>query len=75
MLRKTFPMMVVAALATAACGDQNGTDDATQRDTTLQVVPDTQLVERTTTFDTIRDPDLDRDTMRNDTTRRDTIPR
>jgi hypothetical protein len=75
MLHKAFPIMVVAALATAACGgDRDGDDDMTQRDTSLFVVPDTQMVERTTTWDTIRNPDLDRDTLRGDTLR-DTIPR
>lgn len=76
MLRKTFPLLIVAALGTAACnGDRDGTDDGVQRDTTLQVVPDTQLIERTTTWDTITNPDLDRDTLRRDTLPRDTMPR
>lgn len=60
----------------AACGDTGG-GDATTRDTTLTTVEDTVLIERSTTIDvdTVRDPDLDRDTMHHDTLHRDTVLR
>jgi hypothetical protein len=71
MVHKAFPILIVAALATAACnGDRN---DTVMQDTTFQVVPDTIGIERTVTEDTIWD--LDRDTARTDTLRRDTMPR
>jgi hypothetical protein len=66
-----IPAAVLAlglALGSAACGgDRGGT--ATVRDTTITTVPDTVLIERTTTVDvdTVRNPDLDRDTVRRDT--------
>jgi hypothetical protein len=76
MVRRWLPAMAVAALMTAACGDATpGDDDVVQRDTMIGTRPDTFLVERTTTVDTINDPDLDRDTLRRDTLRRDTVPR
>jgi hypothetical protein len=55
----------------AACGDDApGGDDAAIRDTVITTVPDTVLIEQTTTIDTVRDPDLDRDTVHRDTVRR-----
>jgi hypothetical protein len=64
----------MAALAVAgmvaACGngDRPGDDQVLQQDTTLLIQPDTALIERTITVDTIQDPDLRRDTLR------DTVP-
>lgn len=60
----------------AACnGDGGGTAEMT--DTTITTVPDTVLIERTTTVDvdTVRNPDLGRDTVHRDTLHRDTIRR
>jgi hypothetical protein len=71
MVRRWVPALAIA-LASAACGGdaQDGRDDAVQRDTSIITVPDTMMVERTVTEDTIRNPDLGRDTVR-----RDTLPR
>ncbi|HSJ24831.1 MAG TPA: hypothetical protein VK929_09200 [Longimicrobiales bacterium] len=63
--------LAVAGLMTA-CGDVGDDDDVLQQDTTLMIQPDTMLIERTITEDTIRDPDLSRDTARD--TMQDTIP-
>jgi hypothetical protein len=71
MLRRLMPaaaLAVVAAVAGTACGGDNGTrDDVVSQDTAIMTVPDTIMVERTITEDTIRDPDLGRDTVRRDT--------
>jgi hypothetical protein len=69
-MRKWIPALAVVGLL-AACNDRNG-DDTIQQDTLLHIQPDTMLIERTITDDTIRDPDLGRDTLRGDTLR-DTI--
>jgi hypothetical protein len=73
-MRKWFPALVIVGLAAGACGDARD-DDVVQQDTTLHIRPDTMMVERTITTDTIRNPDLGRDTLRGDTLRRDTLPR
>jgi hypothetical protein len=69
-----IPVAVLAlclAAGLAACGDDSpGRNDGAIRDTTITTLPDTVLIERTTTVDTVRDPDLDRDTVRRDTIRR-----
>jgi len=77
MSRIPIALLAIALSAgLAACGDDSpGNDDGTIRDTTITTVPDTIMIERTTTIDTVRDPDLDRDTVRNDTVMRDTIRR
>jgi hypothetical protein len=72
MLRKWLPAMAMAAFATAACGDAQR-NDVVERDTAIMTVPDTIMVERTITHDTIRDPDLGRDTLRRDTVPGDTL--
>jgi hypothetical protein len=72
-MRKWIPALVVVGLAVGACGDRTD-DDVIQQDTTLFIQPDTMLIERTITEDTIRNPDLGRDTLRGDTLR-DTLPR
>jgi hypothetical protein len=69
-MRKWIPALAVVGLL-AACNDRNG-DDTIQQDTLLHIQPDTMLIERTITDDTIRNPDLGRDTLRGDTLR-DTI--
>jgi hypothetical protein len=69
-MRKWIPALAVVGML-AACNDRNG-DDTIQQDTLLHIQPDTMLIERTITDDTIRDPDLGRDTLRGDTLR-DTI--
>jgi hypothetical protein len=73
MLRKWLPAMAMAAFATAACGDAQPGNDVVERDTAIMTVPDTIMVERTITHDTIRDPDLGRDTLRRDTVPGDTM--
>jgi hypothetical protein len=73
LMRKWIPALVVAGLAAGACGDATN-DDVIQQDTTLHIRPDTTLIERTITEDTIHDPDLSRDTLSGDTLR-DTLPR
>jgi hypothetical protein len=67
MLRKWLPALAVAALAAAACNGDRPGDGVVERDTAIMTVPDTILVERTITVDTVRDPDLRRDTVRRDT--------
>jgi hypothetical protein len=71
-MRKWIAAVAVAGLVTA-CGDATRDDDVLQQDTTLLIQPDTMLIERTITEDTIRDPDLHRDTLQD--TLRDTLPR
>jgi len=67
-MRKLIAALAVAGMV-AACGDGVRDDDQVlQQDTTLLIQPDTMLIERTVTEDTIRDPDLQRDTLR------DTVP-
>jgi hypothetical protein len=66
-MRKLITAAAVAGLV-AACGGDGRDDDVLQQDTTLLIQPDTMLIERTITEDTIRDPDLRRDTL-NDTLR------
>jgi hypothetical protein len=74
MVRKWVSAAVIG-LAVAACGgDGRPGDDVVERDTTIMTRPDTFMVERTITEDTIRNPDLGRDTAR-DTLRRDTLNR
>lgn len=70
-MHKWMAALAVAGLMTA-CGDVGDDDDVLQQDTTLMIQPDTMLIERTITEDTIRDPDLSRDTARD--TMQDTIP-
>jgi hypothetical protein len=74
-----MPRIRVAMLAlglaagVAACGGDRAGDGTVARDTTITTVPDTVLIERTTTVDTVRNPDLDRgrDTLQHgDTIRR-----
>lgn len=70
MRRTWLPVLTIAALAAAGCdGDRPG-NDVVERDTVLTTVPDTIMIERTITEDTIRNPDLGRDTVE----RRDTLP-
>jgi hypothetical protein len=64
---KLIAAVVVAGMVTA-CGDGTRDDGTLQQDTTMLIQPDTSLIERTITVDTIRDPDLQRDTLR------DTVP-
>lgn len=67
-MRKLIAALAVAGMV-AACGDGARDDDQVlQQDTTLLIQPDTMLIERTITEDTITDPDLQRDTLR------DTVP-
>jgi hypothetical protein len=67
-MRKWFAALAVAGMV-AACGNGGvGDGDVVQQDTTLFIAPDTMLIERTITEDTIADPDLRRDTLR------DTMP-
>jgi hypothetical protein len=67
-MRKWIAALAVAGMV-AACGDAVEDDgDVVQQDTTLMIAPDTMLIERTITEDTITDPDLQRDTLR------DTVP-
>jgi hypothetical protein len=69
-------LAIALSAGLAACGDDSpGNDDGTVRDTTITTVPDTIMIERTTTVDTVRDPDLDRDTAHHDTVAHDTIRR
>lgn len=73
MVRRWLPALAIA-VAVAACGDAADRDgDTVQRDTIIGTQPDTFMVERTVTEDTIRDPDLGRDTVAG--ARRDTVPR
>lgn len=74
LMRKWIPALVVVGLAVGACGDGANDGDVIQQDTTLLIEPDTTLIQRTITEDTIRDPDLGRDTLGGDTLR-DTLPR
>jgi hypothetical protein len=68
--RRWLGAVAIAALVMGACGDgRTGDDDVVQRDTVIGTQPDTFMVERTITEDTIRNPDLGRDTVR------DTMPR
>jgi hypothetical protein len=69
MVRKWIPALTVA-MAVAACGGDRGGSGVVERDTILTTEPDTLMIERTVTEDTIRNPDLDRDTLE----RRDTLP-
>jgi hypothetical protein len=66
-MRKWIAALAVAGLV-AACGGAVDDGDVVQQDTTLLIQPDTMLIERTITEDTITDPDLQRDTLR------DTVP-
>jgi hypothetical protein len=67
-MRKLIAALAVAGLVSACGGDDGRDDGVLQQDTTLLIQPDTMLIERTITEDTIRDPDLHRDTL-NDTMR------
>jgi hypothetical protein len=69
-MRKLIAAVAVAGLV-AACGGDGRNDDVVQQDTTLLIQPDTMLIERTITEDTIRNPDMGRDTLRD--TLRDTM--
>lgn len=73
MVRKWIPALTVA-MAVAACGGDRGGDGVVERDTIIGTQPDTFMIERTVTDDTIRNPDLGRDTLHRDTLqRRDTL--
>jgi hypothetical protein len=69
MLRTWSSALTIAALTAACAGDGPG-DDVVERDTILTTRPDTVMIERTITEDTIHNPDLRRDTLE----RRDTMP-
>jgi hypothetical protein len=66
-MRKFMAVLAVAGLA--ACGDATRDGDVVEQDTSFLITPDTMLIERTIIEDTIRDPDLGRDTLQ------DTVPR
>jgi ABC-type glycerol-3-phosphate transport system substrate-binding protein len=67
MMRKWIAAVAVAGLVTACGGDDRNGDGTLTQDTTMLIQPDTSLIERTITVDTISDPDLQRDTLRRDT--------
>jgi hypothetical protein len=68
-MRTTIAALIITALAATACNGDRAGDGVVERDTTFMTVPDTLMIERTITEDTIRDPDLRRDTLPRDTIR------
>jgi hypothetical protein len=68
MPRRSVVLLTLGLTAAfAACNGDTRNGQAEMADTVITTVPDTVLIEERTIIDTVRDPDLDRDTVHRDT--------